>query len=179
MMVYKSEMKLMTAQQSGHANSIDSQLAKVNKLSSKTEESFLEQFKLIDMAKTVIKNKHYGKKKSSFTKCFSEKEKQNKSNDNINKNNLSSTEFRIEDIKEISQLEFRNKILEMILITIFSFDKHVTLQNLELILVYTFCTEFMNYFNENLQLEVENFNILDLMFGKSNYIYLKPHYKPP
>lgn len=30
---YKSEMKLMTAQQSGHANSIDSQLAKVNKLS--------------------------------------------------------------------------------------------------------------------------------------------------
>ena len=156
-------------------NKTNKNIIKINKLSSKTEESFLEQFKLIDMAKTVIKNKHYGKKKSSFTKCFSEKEKQNKSNDNINnkriikkesKNNLSSTEFRIEDIKEISQLEFRNKILEMILITIFSFDKHVTLQNLELILVYTFCTEFMNYFNENLQLEVENFNILDLMYNK-------------
>ena len=117
----------------------------INKSYNKTEESFLNEYKLIDV------------------------KKQNNSNENLtinkdNKNNFFLTINKNEHKKEIP--EFIDNILEMILITIFSLNYHKALQNLELKLIDTYNDEIKDYFEKNLKLKIENFGLFDLIYNK-------------
>ena len=59
-----------------------------------------------------------------------------------------------------------HKILEMIMITFFSFENFENLNNIELILVDTFYSEFLNYLNIKFQIQIDNFHILYLVYNK-------------
>ena len=103
---------------------------------------------------------------------------------NIEKKSLSKKDINIEkhfikkwfksneDEEDFSDKMLKlHKILEMIMITFFSFENFENLNNIELILVDTFYSEFINYLNIKFQIQLDNFHILYLVYNKKHKLY--------
>ena len=95
--------------------------------------------------KNISSNKEINTEKNSFKKWF-------------------NSNYEEEDLSE-KILKFY-KILEMIMITFFSFENFEHLNNLELILIDTFYSELINYLNIKFQIQIDNFHILYLVYNK-------------
>ena len=95
--------------------------------------------------KNISSNKEINTEKNSFKKWF-------------------NSNYEEEDLSE-KILKFY-KILEMIMITFFSFENFEHLNNLELILIDTFYSELINYLNIKFQIQIDNFHILYLIYNK-------------
>ena len=160
------------------------------KLLKKTEESFLNEYKLIDMKRKSIKFKNSDGRKSLPAQGSTEAEKvkeklfkSNKSLIKINnheiKNSSSSKKKKRnyifkrlnifkkeENFENTSTKNIDNQILEMILITFLFFGAFEKLENLELILFDIYYSEFISYFKEKIKIKIENFHIFDLVYNK-------------
>ena len=77
---------------------------------------------------------------------------------------LSNSTHEEEDLSE--KIVKFYKILEMIIMTFFSFENFEHLNNLELILIDTFYSELINYLNIRFQIIIDNFHVLYLSYNK-------------
>ena len=171
-------------------NKLSNKTINNEKLLKKTEESFLNEYKLIDMKRKSIKFKNSDGRKSLPAQGSTEAEKvkeklfkSNKSLIEINnheiKNSSSSKKkkrnyifkrlniFKKEENSEnTSSKNIDNQIFEMVLIILLFFGAFEKLENLELILFDIYYSEFISYFKEKIKIKIENFHIFDLVYNK-------------
>ena len=158
------------------------------------DDSFFNEYKLLDdeNQNKIFKNKTILCRNSVPTSIFSQfdepEEKLYKSNKNINiikpgKKNFSPKKekkpntffvgrtfvtFPHKTHTDLSKLRNKmiRKTLEIIMITLLSFEKFEKLNGLDLILVDTYFFEFFNYFKKILKIKIENFHILNFIYNK-------------
>lgn len=192
-----NETELMNSKElffSYKKNKLNKKVINTEKLLKKTEESFLNEYKLIDTKRKSIKFKETEGRKSLPASKSSETEtvkgkpyKLNKSLNKINnyenkkcfspKKNTSNSirifkklNINIFGNKENSEgalkKNINNQIFEMILITLFFFENFEKLENLELILFDVYYFEFISYLEEKIKKKIEYFHIIDLVYQK-------------
>ena len=196
--IYKSiETKLIKSHKfiSFKKNEKSKIITKKGKLVMKTDASFINEYKLINIKKVNYKVDIIPNRKSLPVSGFEEinepKEKLNKSNkDLIIINSKTTNNFSHKKDKNNRQLylvkkpkfldretlnmiigkeeEIRilYKILEMILLIFLSFDNLEKLENVELILVDSYYLELISFFEKEIKIKIENFHIMNLIFNK-------------
>lgn len=179
-------------------NCINFKKNKIEKIFSKKEiineneinnDYFLNQYKLIDTKKKILKEKIIGGRKTLGTPSLSNFEiimenspKSNfdfviindiENNDSLKKEQKIEKHFfrnlfksNSEEMDLSKKMKQIYKILEMIVLALFSFDNFENLDNLELILIDTCYSELINYFKMKYQFIVDNFHILYLIYNK-------------
>ena len=163
--------------------------AKKETLNEINNDYFLNQYKLIDTKKNFLKAKLNKGRKTLGTFSFTDLEMimENSPNSNLDFVIINNSENN-DSLKKEQNIEkhfFRNwfksnsedmdlstkvmklyKILEMIVITLFSFENFEYLDNLELILIDTCYSELINYFKIKFQFLIDNFHILYLIYNQ-------------
>ena len=185
-----NEKKLINENCIFKKNKISKINSKKETLNEINNDYFLNQYKLINIKQKIQKEISESKTmgKLSLFNFDDIKESSPKFNDddnctinykNIEKKSLSKKDINIEkhfikkwfksneDEEDFSDKMLKlHKILEMIMITFFSFENFENLNNIELILVDTFYSEFINYLNIKFQIQLDNFHILYLVYNK-------------
>mgnify|MGYP006916105927 CR=1 FL=1 len=159
-------------------------ISKKEKINTDENESFLSNYKLIEVKNKIPKNWYTFERKTANQMSYGNLQdliekpiQSNNTNLNIIKNKSSQINverkfiqnwfmFQEEASTSLDNTAVVCKILEMIIIIFLSFDKFEKIESFELILVDSLYSELSNYFKNRFKTKVDNFHILNVVYNK-------------